>query len=67
MLKTSSFEYRNYIDKLTEAIFTKFTEQKEVWTFLLSDHADLGFQNKTYFLFDERFAKTETSKESELR
>lgn len=66
-IKTSSFEYRNDIDKLTENIFTKFVEQKEVWTLLLSDHADLGFQNKIYSFFDEHFAKTETSKESEFR
>lgn len=66
-IKTSSLEYKNDIDKLTEIIFTKFVEQKEVWTLLLSNHADLGFQNKIYSFFDEHFAKTENSKESELR
>lgn len=66
-IKTSSFEYRNDIDKLTEIIFTKFVEEKDVWTLLLSDHADLGFQNKIYAFFDENFAKSTTSKESELR
>lgn len=66
-IKTSSFEYRNDIDKLTEIIFTKFVEEKDVWTLLLSDHADLGFQNKIYSFFDENFAKNTTSKESELR
>lgn len=33
----------------------------------MSDRADLGFQNKIYSFFDEYFAKTENSKESELR
>lgn len=31
--------------------YTKFYEQKETWTLLLSDHADLGFQNKIYSFF----------------
>lgn len=66
-IKSSLFECKNDIDMLTERIFTKFVEQKEVWTLLLSDHADLGFQNKIYSFFDEHFAKNATSKESELR
>lgn len=66
-IKTSSFAYRDDIDTLTEIIFTKFAEQKDLWILLLSDHADLGFQKKIYSFFDEHFAKTETSKESELR
>lgn len=66
-IKASSFEYRNDINKLTEIIFAKFVEQKEVWSLMLSDHADLGFQNKIYYFLDEYFAKTENSKESELR
>lgn len=47
--------------------YTKFYEQKETWTLLLSDHADLGFQNKIYSFFNEYFAKTTATKESELR
>lgn len=66
-IKSSLFECKNDIDMLTEQIFTKFVEKKEVWTLLLSDHADLGFQNKIYSFFDEYFAKNVTSKESELR
>lgn len=66
-IKQSSYEYKNDIDKLTENIFTKFYEQKETWTLLLSDHADLGFQNKIYSFFNEYFAKTTATKESELR
>lgn len=66
-IKSSLFECKNDIDMLTERIFTKFVEQKEVWTLLLSDHADLGFQNKIYTFFDEYFAKNTSSKESELR
>lgn len=50
-IKSSLFECKNDIDMLTEQIFTKFVEKKEVWTLLLSDHADLGFQNKIYFFF----------------
>lgn len=66
-IKQSSFEYRNNVDKLTELIFIRFYEKKEVWTLLLSDHANLSFINKIYNFFDDYFAKTETSKESELR
>lgn len=66
-IKSSLFECKNDIDMLTEQIFTKFVEKKKVWTLLLSNHADLGFQNKIYSFFDEYFAKNVTSKESELR
>lgn len=66
-IKKSLFECRNDIDKLTENIFLKFSEQKEVWTLLLSNHVDTRFQAKIYTFFDEYFAKGNTSKESELR
>lgn len=66
-IKKSSYEYRDNIDKLTEIIFLKFSEQKETWTLLLSDHADLGFLSKIYAFFDVFFAKDVSAKESELR
>lgn len=52
---------------LTENIFLKFFEQKEIWSTLLSSNADSRFQLKIYAFFDEYFAKTEKSKESELK
>ncbi len=66
-IKKSTYEYRNDIDKLTEIIFLKFYQQKEIWSLLLSDHADLGFLSKIYAFFDQYFAKNDSSKESELR
>lgn len=66
-IKKSAYEYRNDIDLLTEIIFLKFSEKKDIWLLLLSDHADLGFLSKIYAFFEEFFAKTKSSKESELR
>lgn len=66
-IKKTLFECKNDIDKLTENIFLKFSEQKEIWCLLLSNHADSRFQLKLYDFFDEYFAKINTSKESELR
>lgn len=66
-IKKSAYEYRNDIDMLTEIIFLKFYEQKDIWSLLLSDHADLGFLSKIYAFFDKYFAKTDSSTESELR
>lgn len=66
-IKKSAYEYRNDIDMLTEIIFQKFSEQKDIWSLLISDHADLGFLSKIYAFFDEYFAKTDSSTESELR
>lgn len=66
-IKKSACEYKSDIDKLTEIIFFKFAEQKETWTLLLSDHADLGFTSKIYAFFEEHFAKDYSTKESELR
>lgn len=66
-IKKSAFQYMGDIDKLTEIIFYKFSEQKEMWTLLLSDHADLGFLSKIYSFFDGLFSKDDSTKESELR
>lgn len=66
-IKKSACQYRNDIDKLTEIIFYKFAEQKEMWTLLLSDHADLSFLSKIYTFFEELFAKDYSTKERELR
>lgn len=66
-IKKSAYQYKNDIDKLTEIIFIKFSEQKELWSLLLSDHADLGFLSKIYAFFDEYFAKEGTSTESRLK
>lgn len=66
-IKKSAYEYRHDIDKLTEIIFLKFSEQKETWTLLLSDHADLSFTSKIYAFFEEHFTKDYSTKESELR
>lgn len=65
-IKNSVYEYRTDIDKLTEIIFIKFSEQKELWTLLLSDHADLGFLSKIYAFFDGYFLKDDSTKEKEL-
>lgn len=66
-IKKSAYQYKNDVDKLTEIIFIKFSEQKELWSLLLSDHADLGFLSKIYAFFDEYFAKEDTSTESRLK
>lgn len=66
-IKKSAFQYMDDIDKLTEIIFSKFSAQKETWTLLLSDHADLGFLSKIYSFFDGLFSKDNSTKESELR
>lgn len=66
-IKKSAYECRNDIDKLTETILCRFYEQKETWTLLLSDHADLGFQAKIYNFFEEHFIKGEHSKEKEMK
>ncbi len=66
-IKASTYEYRDNIEELTRTIFSRFYDQKDVWTILLSDHADLGFQSRIYAFFDSHFAKDESSKESVLR
>ena len=66
-IKKSAYEYKNDIDKLTEIIFIKFSQQKALWSLLLSNHADLGFLSKIYAFFDEYFAKDDTNTESRLR
>lgn len=66
-IKRSSVEHSEDIDKLTEVMFSKLYEQKDTWLLLLSDHGDLRFQQKIYAFFDEHFAKTTASKESEMR
>lgn len=66
-IKKSAYEYRHDIDKLTEIIFLKFSEQKDTWTLLLSDHANLSFTSKIYAFFEEYFTKDYSTKESELR
>ena len=66
-IQASALEYRDDIDKLTELIFIRFFEKKEIWQLLLSDHGNLSFIGKIYHFFDDCFAKKETSKESELR
>lgn len=66
-IKNVAYECGNDIDKLTETILCNFYEQKETWTLLLSDHADLGFQSKIYSFFEVHFIKDKSSKESELK
>lgn len=66
-IKKSTHEHGSDIDKLTEVIFMKFAEQKEMWALLLSDHADLGFLSKIYAFFEVYFAKDDSTKERELR
>lgn len=66
-IKKSAYEYRGDIDKLTEMILRKFSEQKETWSLLLSDHADLGFLSKIYTFFDGLFVSDNATKERELR
>lgn len=66
-IQQSAYECGSDIDRLTEAILRKFYEQKDTWSLLLSDHADLGFQAKIYSFFEAHFVKEGTSKESELK
>ena len=66
-LKKSTKEYKNDIDKLTEIIFVKFSEQRDTWRLLISDYANLSFLTKIFAFFDECFAKDYSTKESELR
>lgn len=66
-IKKSAYQYGNDIDKLTEIILCKFYEQKETWTLLLSDHADLRFQYKIYSFFKEYFIKDGSSQKSEMK
>lgn len=66
-IKKSTYEYKGNIDKLTETILNRLSEQKETWTLLLSDHADLGFLSKIFAFFEEYLAKNYSTKESELR
>lgn len=66
-IQASALEDRDDIDKLTELIFIRFSEKKEIWQLLLSDHGNLSFIGKIYHFFDGCFAKKKTSKESELR
>lgn len=66
-IKKSTYSCGNNIDKLTETILCKFYEQKESWTLLLSDHANLSFQSKIYAFFEEYFNKESKSKQSEFK
>lgn len=66
-IKRFLYENKKDIDKLTETIFTKFLEKKDIWTLLLSKNADSRFQSKLFDFFDEFFHKINNSKESELR
>lgn len=66
-IKKSAYEYNGNIDKLTETILSKLSEQREMWTLLLSDHADLGFLSKIYSFFEDHLTRNYSTKESELR
>lgn len=66
-IKKSVYQYDGNIDKLTETILEKFSEQKEMWTLLLSDHADLGFLLKIYSFLEDHLTRNHSTKESELR
>lgn len=66
-IKNATYKYVNDVDKLTEIMFGKFYEQKNTWSLLLSDHADLGFLSKIYSFFNGLFNIKPSSKEAELR
>lgn len=66
-IKQSAYEYGGDVDKLMEVIFCKFVENKETWSLLLSDHADLSFLYKIYHFFDDYFQKGNMTKERDLR
>lgn len=66
-IKKYACEYNGNIDKLTETILSKLSEQQEMWTLLLSDHADLGFLSKIYSFFEDHLTRNYSTKESELR
>lgn len=66
-IKKSTYEYKDNIDQLTKTILNRLFEQKEMWTLLLSDHADLGFLSKIFAFFEEYLTKKYATKESELR
>lgn len=66
-IKRSAYEYGSDIDRLTEAILCKFYAQRDTWTLLLSDHADLGFRAKIYGFFADYFAPDGRSKESDAK
>lgn len=66
-IKESAYKCNGNIDKLTETILNKLSEQQEMWTLLLSDHADLGFLSKIYSFFEGHLTRNYSTKESELR
>lgn len=66
-IKRSAYQHNGNIDKLTETILEKLSEQKETWILLLSDHADLGFLSKISSFFEDHLTRNYSTKESELR